>query len=147
MIPQLLLANPGAAVIQKLRSSGFIEIIGRDKIFLTVGDAVKACAPKAREDVWSTQSYDDLYFWEFMFIRIKRKNCSYSLDVCAPCSLSFSLRKKKGEKENLCLVVCFLILYCIKISVTISPFITSKLYFVFPFSFKQNKAKLKVLWL
>ncbi|KAJ8471720.1 hypothetical protein OPV22_026063 [Ensete ventricosum] len=48
---QLLLANPGAAVIQKLRSSGFIEIIGRDKIFLTVGDAVKACAPKAREDV------------------------------------------------------------------------------------------------
>ncbi|URE16876.1 sulfate transporter [Musa troglodytarum] len=47
---QLLLANPGAAVIQKLRSSGFIEIIGRDKIFLTVGDAVKACAPKARED-------------------------------------------------------------------------------------------------
>ncbi|XP_065015661.1 sulfate transporter 1.2-like isoform X1 [Musa acuminata AAA Group] len=48
---QLLLANPGAAVIQKLRSSGFIEIIGRDKIFLTVGDAVKACAPKAREGV------------------------------------------------------------------------------------------------
>ncbi|RWW17845.1 hypothetical protein BHE74_00058491 [Ensete ventricosum] len=38
-------------LIQKLRSSGFIEIIGRDKIFLTVGDAVKACAPKAREDV------------------------------------------------------------------------------------------------
>lgn len=35
-----------------------------------------------------------------MFIRIKRKNSSYSLDVCAPYSLSFSLRKKKGEKEK-----------------------------------------------
>ncbi|WOK97104.1 sulfate transporter 1.2 [Canna indica] len=47
---QLLLANPGAVVIQKLRSSGFIDLIGQDKIFLTVGDAVQAnCAPKEGE--------------------------------------------------------------------------------------------------
>ncbi|CAM0908146.1 unnamed protein product [Alopecurus aequalis] len=43
----LILANPGAAVIQKLRSSKFTELIGDDKIFLSVGDAVKNVAPKA----------------------------------------------------------------------------------------------------
>ncbi|CAM0871749.1 unnamed protein product [Alopecurus aequalis] len=44
---QLILANPGPAVIQKLRSSNFTELIGDDKIFLSVGDAVKNVAPKA----------------------------------------------------------------------------------------------------
>ncbi|XP_042454635.1 sulfate transporter 1.3-like [Zingiber officinale] len=48
---QLLLSNPGVEVIHKLQSSEFIEHIGRDRIFLTVEDAVKACAPQASENV------------------------------------------------------------------------------------------------
>lgn len=48
---QLVLANPGTAVIEKLQSSNFTEMIGHDKIFLTVGEAVMTCAPKAREEV------------------------------------------------------------------------------------------------
>lgn len=47
---QLILANPGPAVIQKLHSAKFTELIGEDKIFLTVGDAVKKFAPKAAVD-------------------------------------------------------------------------------------------------
>jgi len=37
-------------VMDKLHSSRFTEMIGNDKIFLTVGEAVMNCAPKARED-------------------------------------------------------------------------------------------------
>ncbi|KAG8073851.1 hypothetical protein GUJ93_ZPchr0006g43057 [Zizania palustris] len=48
---QLILANPGLAVIQKLRSAKFADLIGEDKIFLTVEDAVKKFAPKAAENV------------------------------------------------------------------------------------------------
>ncbi|KAF8758032.1 hypothetical protein HU200_010808 [Digitaria exilis] len=48
---QLILANPGPRVIQKLQSAKFIELIGEDKISLTVGDAVKKFAPKAVDDV------------------------------------------------------------------------------------------------
>ncbi|TVU48079.1 hypothetical protein EJB05_07702 [Eragrostis curvula] len=48
---QLVLANPGPVVIQKLRASKFTELIGEDKIFLTVGDAVKKFAPKAVDNV------------------------------------------------------------------------------------------------
>jgi len=44
---QLILANPGPAVIQKLRSSKFTELIGDDKICLSVSDAVKKFSPKA----------------------------------------------------------------------------------------------------
>ncbi|XP_078160059.1 sulfate transporter 1;2 isoform X4 [Carex rostrata] len=40
---QLILANPGPVVIDKLRLADFTEHIGHDNIFLTVGDAVKAC--------------------------------------------------------------------------------------------------------
>ncbi|KAG1334536.1 sulfate transporter 1.3-like [Cocos nucifera] len=47
---QLVLANPGPVVIDKLRLAKFTELIGDDKIFLTVGEAVMTCAPKARED-------------------------------------------------------------------------------------------------
>jgi len=46
---QLILANPGPAVIQKLRSAKFTELIGDDKISLTVRDAVKKFAPKAAD--------------------------------------------------------------------------------------------------
>lgn len=47
----LVLANPGPVVIEKLQSSDFTEMIGHDKIFLTVDEAVMTCAPKAREEV------------------------------------------------------------------------------------------------
>jgi high affinity sulfate transporter 1 len=48
---QLVLANPGPVVIQKLRSAKFTDLIGEDKIFLTVGDAVKKFAPKVVDNV------------------------------------------------------------------------------------------------
>ncbi|CAN6296146.1 unnamed protein product [Urochloa humidicola] len=48
---QLVLANPGPAVIQKLRAAKFTDLIGEDKIFLTVGDAVKKFAPKVVDNV------------------------------------------------------------------------------------------------
>ncbi|EER95337.1 hypothetical protein BDA96_01G501600 [Sorghum bicolor] len=48
---QLVLANPGPAVIQKLRSAKFMDMIGEDKIFLSVGDAVKKFAPKVVDNV------------------------------------------------------------------------------------------------
>ncbi|XP_008798427.3 sulfate transporter 1.2-like [Phoenix dactylifera] len=48
---QLVLANPGPIVIDKLHLAKFTELIGHDMIFLTVGAAVMTCVPKAREDV------------------------------------------------------------------------------------------------
>jgi len=48
---QLILANPGPTVIQKLHAAKFTELIGDDKISLTVGDAVKKFAPKAVDSV------------------------------------------------------------------------------------------------
>jgi high affinity sulfate transporter 1 len=38
-------------VIQKLRSAKFTDMIGEDKIFLTVGDAAKKFAPKVADNV------------------------------------------------------------------------------------------------
>ncbi|XP_030459302.2 sulfate transporter 1.3-like [Syzygium oleosum] len=46
---QLVLANPGPVVIDKLHASKFIDLIGDDKIFLTVADAVMTCAPKTEQ--------------------------------------------------------------------------------------------------
>ncbi|KAK8942085.1 Sulfate transporter 1.2 [Platanthera guangdongensis] len=46
---QLLLANPGPVVMEKLEASLFAELIGHEKIFLSVGEAVMSCAPKASE--------------------------------------------------------------------------------------------------
>ncbi|XP_022766376.1 sulfate transporter 1.3-like [Durio zibethinus] len=43
---QFILANPGPVVIEKLYASNFENLIGEDKIFLTVADAVSSCAPK-----------------------------------------------------------------------------------------------------
>ncbi|XP_019174949.1 PREDICTED: sulfate transporter 1.3-like isoform X2 [Ipomoea nil] len=43
---QLVLANPGRVVIDKLHASNFTNVIGEDKIYLTVADAVLACSPK-----------------------------------------------------------------------------------------------------
>eukprot|EP00268_Persea_americana_P029052 TRINITY_DN28118_c0_g1_i1.p1 TRINITY_DN28118_c0_g1~~TRINITY_DN28118_c0_g1_i1.p1 ORF type:complete len:653 (-),score=98.99 TRINITY_DN28118_c0_g1_i1:478-2436(-) len=47
---QLLLANPGQVVINKLHASKFPDLIGQDNIFLTVGDAVMTWAPKTIEE-------------------------------------------------------------------------------------------------
>ncbi|RZS11238.1 hypothetical protein BHM03_00042545 [Ensete ventricosum] len=47
---QLFLANPGPVVIQKLHLAKFTELIGHEKIFLSVAEAVMSCTPKARED-------------------------------------------------------------------------------------------------
>ncbi|KAG2709248.1 hypothetical protein I3843_05G208900 [Carya illinoinensis] len=47
---QLILANPGPVVIDKLHASNFTNVIGEDKIFLTVADAVSSCSPKLVEE-------------------------------------------------------------------------------------------------
>lgn len=48
---QLILANPGQVVLDKLHASNFANLIGQDKIFLTVADAVLTCSPKRAEEV------------------------------------------------------------------------------------------------
>ncbi|XP_019174950.1 PREDICTED: sulfate transporter 1.2-like [Ipomoea nil] len=47
---QLVLANPGRVVIDKLHLSNFNNLIGEDKIFLRVADAVQACTPKLADN-------------------------------------------------------------------------------------------------
>ncbi|KAF3325335.1 putative high-affinity sulfate transporter [Carex littledalei] len=47
---QLEIANPGPVVIEKLKAAKYTDRIGHEHIFLTVGDAVAQCAPKAIED-------------------------------------------------------------------------------------------------
>ncbi|GLT64306.1 hypothetical protein SLA2020_368100 [Shorea laevis] len=47
---QLILANPGPLVIDKLHASKVANLIGEDKIFLTVADAVSSCSPKLSEE-------------------------------------------------------------------------------------------------
>ena len=46
---QLCLANPGQAVIDKLHASNFAHLIGENKIFLSVADAVLSYAQKMEE--------------------------------------------------------------------------------------------------
>ncbi|AEE82664.1 putative sulfate transporter [Arabidopsis thaliana] len=46
---QLILANPGPVVIEKLYASKFVEEIGEKNIFLTVGDAVAVCSTEVAE--------------------------------------------------------------------------------------------------
>ncbi|XP_010521202.1 PREDICTED: sulfate transporter 1.2-like [Tarenaya hassleriana] len=48
---QLILANPGSAVIDKIHVSLLADMIGHDNIFLTVADAVASCSPKLVEVV------------------------------------------------------------------------------------------------
>ena len=48
-IDQLILANPGPVVTEKLHASKFADEIGEDNIFLSVGDAVAICSPKLAE--------------------------------------------------------------------------------------------------
>ncbi|KAI3509382.1 hypothetical protein L1887_24613 [Cichorium endivia] len=46
---QLILTNPGQTVLDKLHASNFADLIGEDKIFLTVADAVLTFAPKMEQ--------------------------------------------------------------------------------------------------
>ncbi|KAG6709843.1 hypothetical protein I3842_06G152800 [Carya illinoinensis] len=46
---QLVLANPAPIVIEKLYESKFVNLIGEDKIFLSVADAVTTLTPKTQE--------------------------------------------------------------------------------------------------
>ncbi|KAL8523573.1 hypothetical protein ACS0TY_013519 [Phlomoides rotata] len=48
---QLVLANPGPVVMDKLYTSKLTNLIGDDKIFLTVADAIQNCSPKYTEEV------------------------------------------------------------------------------------------------
>ncbi|KAK1441624.1 hypothetical protein QVD17_07666 [Tagetes erecta] len=48
---QLVLANPGQQVLDKLYASGFPDLIGENKIFLTVADAVHTCSPNLNHEV------------------------------------------------------------------------------------------------
>ena len=42
-VKQLVLANPQSEVIKKLNKSKFIEVIGQEWTYPTVGEAVAAC--------------------------------------------------------------------------------------------------------
>ncbi|KAK9989145.1 hypothetical protein SO802_029384 [Lithocarpus litseifolius] len=46
---KLVLANPGAIVIQKLHASEFTKKISEDMIFLTVADAIEMLSPRIKE--------------------------------------------------------------------------------------------------
>ncbi|KAK9069576.1 hypothetical protein SSX86_011480 [Deinandra increscens subsp. villosa] len=46
---QLILTNPGQTVLDKLHASHFADLIGEDKIFLTVNDAILTFAPKMEQ--------------------------------------------------------------------------------------------------
>ncbi|EOA37411.1 hypothetical protein CARUB_v10011339mg [Capsella rubella] len=48
---QLVLANPGSVVIHKLHVSHFADMLGHDKIYLTVAEAVDSCSPKLSDEV------------------------------------------------------------------------------------------------
>ncbi|XP_042485824.1 sulfate transporter 1.3-like isoform X2 [Macadamia integrifolia] len=49
---QLVIANPGPVVMEKLHASKFTDLIGNQNIFLTVKDAVATFAPKMVEEAW-----------------------------------------------------------------------------------------------
>uniref|UniRef100_A0A7N0UFQ2 STAS domain-containing protein n=1 Tax=Kalanchoe fedtschenkoi TaxID=63787 RepID=A0A7N0UFQ2_KALFE len=46
---ELIIANPGHVVLDKLHASKLAEVIGEDKIFLTVADAIQTFAPKVNQ--------------------------------------------------------------------------------------------------
>ncbi|KAK4845132.1 hypothetical protein QYF36_001287 [Acer negundo] len=46
---QIMLANPGQVVVDKLHASKYSELIGDDHIFLAVADAVRACTSKMEQ--------------------------------------------------------------------------------------------------
>ena len=55
-----MLANPRSEVIKKLEKSKFIESIGQEWIYLTVGEAVAACSFKIHASTSNNQVADEL---------------------------------------------------------------------------------------
>jgi hypothetical protein len=47
---QLALANPGSGVLKRLKSSGFIEHLGQEWIFLTAGEGTQVCSQLLRKN-------------------------------------------------------------------------------------------------
>ncbi|KAJ0987375.1 hypothetical protein J5N97_005731 [Dioscorea zingiberensis] len=47
---QLILVNPGPIVMEKFHASKFTELIGQDKFFLTVSEAVMHCNPNSNDE-------------------------------------------------------------------------------------------------
>ncbi|CAM6047026.1 unnamed protein product [Sphagnum compactum] len=47
---QLALANPGSEVLKRLKSSGFIEHLGQEWIFLTAGEGTQVCSQLLRKN-------------------------------------------------------------------------------------------------
>jgi hypothetical protein len=43
---QIAFANPGVGVAQKMQEAGFMDLVGREWFFLTVGEAVQVCCSK-----------------------------------------------------------------------------------------------------
>ncbi|KAJ6321705.1 hypothetical protein OIU77_011723 [Salix suchowensis] len=60
MFKELVLANPRSEVIKKLGKSKFIESIGQEWIYLTVGEAVAACNFKIHASKSNNQVADEL---------------------------------------------------------------------------------------
>ncbi|KAK3001003.1 hypothetical protein RJ639_021734, partial [Escallonia herrerae] len=48
---QIVLANPGQLVIEKLHASDLVNLIGEENIFLTVADSVVTCSTKVVQEV------------------------------------------------------------------------------------------------
>eukprot|EP00249_Psilotum_nudum_P009976 c22261_g1_i1 orf=235-2301(+) len=48
---QLAIANPGSGVIQKLDEAKFVELVGQEWFFLTVGEAVQVCSRLVRMEI------------------------------------------------------------------------------------------------
>ena len=45
-ITQLAFANPGGGVAQKLEEAGYMDLVGREWFFVTVGEAVDICSSR-----------------------------------------------------------------------------------------------------
>ncbi|KAJ7566158.1 hypothetical protein O6H91_02G090500 [Diphasiastrum complanatum] len=52
---QLVLANPGASVMEKFQLSSFIDYLGEEWFFLTVGEAVQVCSTLMKDSISNLQ--------------------------------------------------------------------------------------------
>ncbi|XP_043719579.1 sulfate transporter 1.2-like [Telopea speciosissima] len=96
---QLVIANPGPVVMEKLHASKFIDLIGNKNIFLTVRDAVETCAPKMIKS-FQKKPKKTLYFfffssnslWVYLRLRVREiivfvSSMAVPSNVPAPASL------------------------------------------------------------
>lgn len=74
---QLVLVNPGGEVMKKLNKSKSLDLIGQEWIFLTVGEAVRACnfmlhSCKPNPNVTDeSEKRNDNNVWITVYLRIK----------------------------------------------------------------------------